>query len=120
MRMGKCPCPQLKEPKAYYELLRKYFRKLKGKVTIAAHPSSKFDKHPEYVEEFEWRKGETEKLIKECDLVLAHDSKAIQWAIQYKKPIRFLTFKTFGWYMNRIKKTAEKYGEIPICMDIQE
>lgn len=82
-------------PDRYYSLLDRFFarveKELGFKVVIAAHPRSKYENLPDYFSGRECIKGQTVRLIKECSLVLAHRSTALNFANLFQKPVIFLT-----------------------------
>jgi hypothetical protein len=96
----------------YYGKLKNFFKD--KDVTVALHPSNK------PIEGLNCVLGRTEELVKNADLVYVHNSSAIKYAIQYKKPIEFLTFGGMGWYTHGIEKLAKKFGKIPIKIDEEE
>lgn len=107
----------------YYPLLNKFFRLVKNnlgfKVVIAAHPSSHYEENSNYFNGYECIKGKTIQLIKDSQLVLAHDSTALNFANLFYKPVLFLTSSeldcTFeGAY---IREMSKWFGKKPISMD---
>lgn len=104
----------------YYPLMCRVFeffeKKYGAKIIIAAHPSSEYDKHPDYFEGREVIKGKTSELVKNGDFVIVNMSLAFDFAVLYYKPIVFITFDTFnknyiGPYIDHI---ASFLGKKPI------
>ena len=83
---GKPPTPAF-----YFESLNRLFNRIEQEigleVLIAAHPKAEYNNH-----EFGARKlykYRTAELVRASDLVIAHDSMAVSFAILYKRPIYF-------------------------------
>ena len=90
---------QMLNAENYYKNLNKFFAKIEKKlntsIVIAAHPKASYIANP-----FESRAivfGETNSLVKNAAVVLAHASTAISYAVIYEKPLCLL-------YSNDIKK----------------
>ena len=111
----------------YYPLLNKFFncveQELGLEVIIAASPRSKYEEHPDYFEGREWIRGETIRLVKESQLVLAHSSTALNFVNLFNKPVIFLTSHDLdkscqgNWQGSLIRVMANWFGKDPIFMD---
>ena len=96
----------------FFNNLNKKFEK---KILIAAH--HRRDKIANTNTNHEFIFSQTGNLIKNCSLVLAHDSVAISFAILFKKPIVFLItdeIKKSSFFYLSIKKFANELGTEPI------
>lgn len=104
------------DPVAYYTALNLFFdrieEQLKTKVVIAAHPKACYEPSP-----FNGRIvgiDDTEALVRNADLVLAHASTAISFAVFHKKPICLITSeeieRTHPSLHAQMCKTAEILG----------
>jgi hypothetical protein len=104
------------DPVAYYASLNTFFDKieaqLKTKVVIAAHPKACYEPSP-----FKGRfvgVNDTEVLVRNADLVLAHASTAISFAVFHKKTIILMTSgaieRTHPAIHAQMLKTAEILG----------
>lgn len=84
-------------PERYYSLLCKFFSRVEKEtgieVFIAAHPSSMYEKHPDYFEGRRVIRGKTNELIRDSEFVLMHFSTSISSAILYNKPVLFFATK---------------------------
>jgi hypothetical protein len=91
-------------PEVYYSQLCKFFDLLendyKVKISIAAHPRSNYEEHPDYYKGRTLIKGQTCHLIRNAEFVIAQSSTAINWAVLFKKPIIFIT-------SNKLRCTVE-------------
>ena len=110
-------------PSEYYPKINKFFDNLENKygvnITIAAHPSSNYDKYPDYFGGKPVIKESTIKLIKKCGFVIAHASTAINFAVLFNKPVLFITTKELQQNImsSYIESMALKLGKKPICID---
>lgn len=93
-KMSKIPTV---DPENYYRILNSFFDSLENKfnlkIVIAAHPKASYSDNP-----FGGRevfKYKTNELVRDSELVLAHKSSAISFAIIYQKPVMFLYYKEF-------------------------
>ncbi|MCX5677960.1 MAG: hypothetical protein NTY76_02510 [Candidatus Omnitrophica bacterium] len=79
----------------YFPLLRDFFDHLENrlgiKITVAAHPRSRYEDHPGYFGDRPVIKGRTIELVKKSRFVMAHNSSSINFAVLYGKPIIFIT-----------------------------
>lgn len=110
-------------PGEYYPKINKFFDYLENKygvnITIAAHPSSNYDKYPDYFGRRPVIKGSTIELIKKCGFVIAHASTAINFAVLFNKPVLFITTKELQQNIisSYIESIALNLGKKPICID---
>jgi hypothetical protein len=110
-------------PESYYESLNRLFNYIENhsslKVIIAAHPRSYYETLPDYFNGRKIVKGETVKLVKNCKLVLAHSSTALNFANLFYKPVTFLNFSEFsGSNLGRlIQEFAKWFGKQAINID---
>lgn len=107
----------------YYFLLNKLFNLVENQlgleVVIAAHPGSHYEKHPDYFQGRKLVRGQTIKLVRESQLVLNHNSTALNFAILFNKPVIFLTFSDLERCPESpyIRAMAKWLGKEPIFMD---
>lgn len=100
----------------YYSKINNFFsiieQDLGLEVIIASSPRANYNDY------FEGRKvirGRTIQLIKHSNLVLAHFSLAIGFAVLYKKPLISITDKEYTKYIQLwVKRIAEELGNIPV------
>ncbi len=110
-------------PDDYYPVLNKFFSKVENKfnvkVVIAEHPRSHYGDHTNYYESRECIKGETSKLIKNSEFVIAHSSTAINFAVLFEKPIIFVITKLIhnSFFWPYIKIMSFLLGQAPINLD---
>jgi hypothetical protein len=71
--------------------LRTIARALDLDVRVAAHPRAAYQHRPDYFEGIPLEHGRTAELIRDCAVVVCHDSTAIQLAVLFHKPVIFLT-----------------------------
>ncbi len=72
--------------------LREISDSLGYSLCVAGHPRSPCkQKHSDYFEGIPVKYGVTAELIKNCSVVVCHNSTAIQLAVLFKKPLIFLT-----------------------------
>lgn len=103
----------------YYPPLNKFFDNLEDElaleVIIAAHPRARYD---EQSNPFGGRSvvfGKTIQLVRDSQLVLAHASTAINFAVLYEKPIIFLCHSSYRRsYREYIWRMASVFGKKPI------
>jgi len=83
------------EVKEYYKLINKFFydfeKKFNLKVIIAAHPRSRKTYLKKHLPNFKIFKYMTCDLVKNSEVVIAHNSTSISYAIYFRKKIIFLT-----------------------------
>lgn len=61
-------------------------------LQVAAHPRSSYQRRvPSYFEGIPIKYGRTAELIKDCKVVVCHNSTAVQFSVLFWKPIIFLT-----------------------------
>ncbi len=79
----------------YYKALCQFFDRveenLKVKIIIAAHPHSEYEKHPDYFNGRTIIKRQTAELVREAELVIAHSSTSINFAVLFNKPLIIVT-----------------------------
>lgn len=81
-------------PEKYYPALNNFFnifeKKFNMKVIVCAHPKSDYKNKSNYLYGRKFVKNKTINLVKNCNIVFAHCSTAITYAVVYKKPLVFL------------------------------
>lgn len=82
------------KPDNYYNLMNNFFedfkKKCKLEINIAAHPRSSYEFN-NYFENYSIIRGKTCELVKDCNVVIAHSSNAILFAVLFKKPVILIT-----------------------------
>ena len=107
----------------YYQLLNNFFDIVEEKtgyeVIIAAHPRFDYEGLPDYFKGRKCIRGKTVSLVKECKLVLAHSSTALNFANLFYKPAVFIVCSDFdkSWEDYWIRVMSMCYGKKPIFMD---
>lgn len=117
----KPPCSENK----YYHALNRFFdyieKKFNLSVIIAAHPKANYNLHPNAFPNRVVIYGKTNYLVRDAELVIMHDSTAINFSILFKKPILFITTdelkETANLNNEYISEFAEYFGQIPINID---
>ncbi len=72
--------------------LRKISHVLDVNLQVAAHPRSSYQQRvPSCFEEIPIEYGRTAELIRDCKVVVCHNSTSVQFAVLFRKPIIFLT-----------------------------
>lgn len=72
--------------------LRRISHVLEVNLKVAAHPRSSYQRRvPSYFEGIPIEHGRTAELIRDCKVVVCHNSTAVQFAVLFWKPIIFLT-----------------------------
>jgi hypothetical protein len=100
----------------YYEELNNYFSVLENylgiEIIIAAHPLSSLKNSQNIWGGRSVIKGETASLVRDCDLVICHQSTAVSYAICWEKPIIFLTSDKLknSWIGPMIEKMNKSLG----------
>jgi hypothetical protein len=110
----------LVDPEKYYESLNKFFSKIETtfnkKIVIAAHPTAgrranHYDGRPIYF-------LRTNELVRHADLVLAHGSTAISFAVIHKKILRLITsdeiIRVNPYYVCDLMDRTAKLLKVPI------
>lgn len=111
------------DPVKYYRSLNKTFEciesRLGGEVVIAAHPRSDYDSRPGLFGSRRVVKGDTARLIRDCRLVLAHFSAAVNFANLFEKPVAFLDSFDAPLYgdLEMVPTMAMEFGKRPLDMD---
>ena len=81
-------------PEKFYPALNNFFnifeKKYNMDIIIAAHPKSDYESNPKLLDGRRIIRNKTMSLITDCEVVFAHSSVAIAYAVLYKKPIIFL------------------------------
>ena len=81
-------------PKKYYPALHNFFnifeKKFNMDVIVCAHPKSNYESEENYLYGRKFIKNKTIDLVKNSNIVFAHCSTAITYAVLYKKPLVFL------------------------------
>ena len=101
----------------FYPRLKKFFKIIKNRfklnIICATYPSGN-NEFGKYISSKSFS-NLTPQLIKNCDLVLAHGSTAISFAILWKKPIIFITSSEIekSWYNGWIEAPS-KYLKSPL------
>lgn len=115
-------------PEDYYPALGIFFDVLEEKTgaetRIAAHPRSTYESMPDLFSGRPLFKGKTSLLVKNANLVIAHMSTSVNFAVLYRKPIVFITSDKLkkmdsgknitGLY---IQTMAELFGKEPVNVD---
>ena len=88
--------PFVVTPERYFPAVCRALRKVSGdlhlQLRIAAHPRARyFQRFADYFEGIPIEYGKTAELIRDCHLVVCHDSTAIHFAVLFEKPILFVT-----------------------------
>ena len=82
-------------PEDYYPALGNFLKVLEEKTgaetLIAAHPRSSYESMPDFFSGRPLFKGKTSLLVKNANLVIAHMSTSVNFAVLYRKPIVFIT-----------------------------
>jgi hypothetical protein len=85
------PCPS----EEYYPQLRSFFGRLEAEhdvhITVAAHPRSQYEHHPDYFSGRPVIRGDTPALVQRAGFVILHASTALNFAILFEKPVIFVS-----------------------------
>jgi hypothetical protein len=116
--------PPLATPGKYFPALRNGLKiisdALKMQVRIAAHPRATYQQRGlDFFGGFAVEYGKTAELIRDCELVVCHDSTAVQFAVLFGKPVIFVTTdELMPTYEGRaIAKIAAELGKSPVNLD---
>jgi hypothetical protein len=116
--------PPLATPGKYFPALRNGLKiiseALEVQVRIAAHPRATYEQRGlDVFGGFAVEYGRTAELIRDCELVVCHDSTAVQFAVLFGKPVIFVTTdELINTYEGRaIAKIAAELGKSPINLD---
>jgi hypothetical protein len=94
---------------------------LELEVRIAAHPRANYEERgmQQIFGAFPIERGRTAELIRDCQVVICHDSTAIQYAILFGKPIIFLTTDELSLTYEgaHIEELAAELGKTPVNLD---
>jgi hypothetical protein len=115
----KSPIKELDYYPAMKSFLLKFSSVNKLKVKIAGHPRSNPNKLKEHWDGFEVIQGNTNEVVAGCNIVMAHTSTAVSFAVLYAKPIIFLTNNQIGksWIGQIIKSKSKLLGSDLINID---
>lgn len=111
------------DARAYYAGLNHLFdeldRSLGLSTVIAAHPRSFYNRFPWAFPGREIVKGRTIELVANAQLVVAHSSTSINFAVLYQKPILFITSDALDqtWHGKSIDVTAKELEKKPVNVD---
>lgn len=103
----------------YYRELRAFFEAVEAKfglaVDVAAHPRARYEDLPDLFGGRKVIKGRTEELVAGSELVLAHASTSINYAVLFEKPVLFLLpEKVAGHFFEHwIRRIAGELGKTP-------
>ena len=85
------PCPA----EEYYPQIRRFFDYLEAKfgvhITVAAHPKSQYESHPDYFGGRPVIRGDTPALVEQAGFVILHASTSLNFAILFEKPVIFVS-----------------------------
>jgi hypothetical protein len=116
--------PPLATPGKYFPALRNGLKiiseALKVEVRIAAHPRATYQQRGlDVFGGFAVEYGRTAELIRDCEVVVCHDSTAVQFAVLFGKPVIFVTTdELMNTYEGRsIAKIAAELGKSPVNLD---
>jgi len=117
---------QLITPEKYYPKMCELFDYVEAslgcKVIIAAHPRSKYEDKPGIYGERTIIKGKTVKLVKNAQLVIAHDSLSLNFANLFEKPVLFTKFDFDPYFDGEVvpDAMAEAFGKKAISLDLED
>ena len=89
-------------------------------MRVAAHPRATYrQRNVNYFEDLALEYGRTAELIRDCSVVVCHDSTAIQFAVLFAKPLIFVTTdELIPCYEGRsIVTVAAELGKSPVNLD---
>lgn len=116
--------PFVVTPERYFPAVCRCLRKISGdmnlQVRIAAHPRARyFQRFADHFEGIPIEYGKTAELIRDCHLVVCHDSTAIHFAVLFGKPILFVTSdELLPTYEGRsIRQAAAALGKSAVNLD---
>lgn len=110
-------------PDSYYNGLNDFFSRIEKEtgltVKIAAHPSARYELHPDYFAGRQVISGRTIELVYDSKIVLAHASTSINFAVLYRKPIIFLISDEISrtTYASSIRTVAALFKKEPVNVD---
>lgn len=110
----------------YYPALCRFFDIIEKRygleIIIAAHPTSNYEKMPDYFGGRKTIRDDTIELVADADFVIMHNSTAINFPILFRKPIIFLTTneldKTYAG--DSIRAFSNMLNKAPLNLDIME
>jgi len=117
--------PSPVSPEKYFpavcHALKSISKSLNTKVCVALHPRSAHRNLPnKEFRDIETKREMTGQLIKACQLVVAHDSTAVQMAVLFRKPIIFIStdeLEKSEILLGYCKTLAKSLGKSPINID---
>ncbi len=121
--------PNMITPEKYFAAvcqgLKKISAELNVGVRIAAHPRAAYlQKAPDYFQGIPVEYGKTAELVKNCKVVVCHDSTAVQFAVLFNKPVIFVTtdqldgqFLDSSFKRESIARFASELGKSVINLD---
>jgi len=106
----------------YYPELVSFFERVEQElglqVVVAAHPRSYYDRLPDYFKGRRVIRDKTLQLVKNAELVMMHDSTAINFVVLHHRPAVFLSYAAHpAWDHVNIVRMAEVFGKQPIDLD---
>jgi hypothetical protein len=112
-------------PEKYFPVICKGLKRiseaLRMEVRVAGHPRATYQKSGvDYFKGFPVEYGRTAELIRDCRVVVGHDSTALQFAVLFGKPIIFVTTDELtrsSYEGGLITNMAAELGKIPINLD---
>jgi len=112
-------------PEKYFPVicsgLKRISEALRMEVRIAGHPRATHQKSSaDYFKGFPVEYGRTAELIRDCKVVVGHDSTALQFAVLFAKPIIFVTTDELtrsSYEGGLIANMAAELGKKPINLD---
>ena len=88
------------EPKEYYNSIRNFLEKINKnfgyKIEVSCHPKFELKKLKNFFPKFTVKFGDTINQIRNSNLIITHDSTAMNFAVMYKKPLIFITTNTLN------------------------
>lgn len=111
------------DPEKYYKGLNRFFdfveRRMNMPVVIAANPRARYDQRPDYFRGRRVEQYKTIELVSQSKLVLSHASRAINFAIMFRKPFLVLTCDDLerSEHGPGIVNFATWFGKKPINVD---
>lgn len=108
----------------YYEGLNRFFdfieQNAKLPVIVAAHPRARYDQRPDYFRGRRVVQFKTSELVAGAEFVIAHETRSINFAVMFRKPVIFLTsdeIEEKTVYGSYIRNFAATLGKKPLNVD---
>jgi len=106
----------------YYPELVRFFERVERDlglpVVVAAHPRSYYERLPDYFKGRRVIRDKTIQLVIDADLVLMHDSTALNFVVLYQRPVMFLSYAAHPAFDHAgIARMAAVFGKQPIDLD---